>query len=131
MKKPTVFGLIGVFLIGLLFSVNSYADVKSQTVTHVVLVWLKKPGDKARRQQFVSISKQLNDLPGIIHRHVGEVMSSDRKVVDDTFDVAVTATFRNKKALQAYLDHPRHKKIIHEKLKPMINRVVIYDFVGQ
>ncbi len=131
MKQSAVFGLIAVFLVGISFSASSYAEVKQQTVTHVVLVWLKKPGDKAMRQQFVSISKQLNDLPGIIHRHVGEVLPSDRPVVDDTFDVAVTATFKDKKALQAYLDHPRHKKIIHEKLKPMINRVVIYDFAGQ
>ncbi len=131
MKKTTTFGLIVVFLISLSFPISSYAEVKQQTVTHVVLVWLKKPGNKAMRQQFISISKQLNDLPGIMYRHVGEVMASERQVVDDTFDVAVTATFKNKKALQAYLDHPRHKEIIHQKLKPMINRVVIYDFAGQ
>ncbi len=131
MKKTTIFGLIVVFLISLSFPISSYAEVKQQTVTHVVLVWLKKPGNKAMRQQFISISKRLDDLPGILHRHVGEVMASERQVVDDTFDVAVTATFKNKKALQAYLDHPHHKEIIHQKLKPMINRVVIYDFAGQ
>ncbi len=131
MKKTTTFGLIVVFLISLSFPISSYAEVKQQTVTHVVLVWLKKSGNKAMRRQFISISKQLNDLPGIMYRHVGEVMASERQVVDDTFDVAVTATFKNKKALQAYLDHPRHKEIIHQKLKPMINRVVIYDFAGQ
>ncbi len=131
MKKSTALGVIVVLLMSLTFSVTSYAEVKQQTVTHVVMVWLKKPGDKLMRKKFISISKELNNFPGVIHRHVGEVLPSERKIVDDTFDVAVTATFKSRKVLRAYLDHPRHKKIIHEKLKPMINRVVIYDFASQ
>lgn len=120
-----------IVIISLLISANSFAEKAEGTVTHVVLVWLKEPGNKVMRDQFINSSKELNDLPGIIHRHVGEVLPSDRKIVDDTFDVAVTATLKNKQALQAYLEHPKHKQIIEKKLKPMINRVIAYDFIGK
>jgi stress responsive alpha/beta barrel protein len=102
-----------------------------KSVSHVVLIWLKQPGDAQARQQFVKASKQLNDLPGIISRHVGVVVPSDRVIVDDTFDVAITVTLKNQQALDAYMNHPRHKEIVDAQLKPLVNRIVAYDFVSE
>ncbi len=102
---------------------------KDQRVSHVVIVWLKQPGNEAMRQQFIEASQQLADLPGIVNRHVGIVSPSDRSIVDDTFDVAVTVTLKNRAALKAYLNNPKHKKILHDKIKPLVNRTVVYDFV--
>jgi hypothetical protein len=111
-----------------------YAGIASsdqnKKITHVVMVWLKEPGNEQQRATFIKASKQLNDLPGIVSRHVGVVVASDRKIVDDTFDVAVSVTLENKQALKAYLNDPRHKKILHDKIKPLINRIVAYDFVS-
>jgi hypothetical protein len=122
------------FLIGnfsLLISGNSFAENNQGVVTHVVLVWLKEPGNKVIRNQFIKESRTLNDLPGIIYRHVGEVLPTGRKIADDTFDVAITATLKNEQALKAYLEHPKHKQIIEKKLKPLINRAVAYDFISK
>ena len=130
MNKITLLLQCFMVIFSLLISGNSFAEKTHGAVTHVVLVWLKEPGNKVMRDQFINSSKLLNDLPGIIHRHVGEVLPSDRKIVDDTFDVAVTATLKNKQALQAYLEHPKHKQIIEKKLKPLINRVIVYDFIS-
>lgn len=102
---------------------------KDQYISHVVIVWLKEPGNEVMRRQFIKASQQLGNLPGIINRHVGVVLPSDRKIVDDTFDVAVTVTLKNQAALKAYLNHPKHKKILHDKIKPLVNRTVVYDFV--
>ncbi len=102
---------------------------KDQRISHVVIVWLKQPGNEEMRRQFIEASRQLGDLPGIVNRHVGVVSPSDRTIVDDTFDVAVTVTLKNRAALKAYLNNPRHKKILHDKIKPLVNRTVIYDFV--
>jgi len=109
---------------------TAYAD-SDKKITHVVMVWLKEPGNAKMRHQFIRASNQLNDLPGIVYRHAGVVVPSERSIVDDTFDVAVTVTLKNKKALQAYLNHPKHKKILKEQLKPLVNRVVAYDFISK
>jgi len=104
---------------------------ETKKITHVVMVWLKQPGNESQRSAFIKASEELNNLPGIISRHVGVVQASDRAIVDDTFDVAVTVTMKNKAALDAYLNNPKHKKILKEKIKPLTNRVVAYDFVSQ
>ena len=103
----------------------------NKKVTHVVMVWLKEPGNEQQRAEFIKASEQLNDLPGIVNRHVGIVLPGDRSIVDDTFDVAVTVTMESKAALQAYLNNPKHKKILKEKIKPLTNRVVAYNFISQ
>lgn len=104
---------------------------ENKKVTHVVMVWLKQPGNEQQRNAFIKASEQLNDLPGIVNRHVGVVRGSDRAIVDDTFDVAVTVTMESEAALKAYLQNPKHKKILKEKIKPLTNRVVAYDFISQ
>lgn len=123
--------LIG-WLVLILFS--SFAQAKEDStgkISHVVLVWLKQPGNQKMRDEFVTASRALNDLPGIISRHVGVVVPSERKIVDDSFDVAVTVTLKDKAALKAYMEHPRHKQIVHEVLQPLVDKIVAYDFAGQ
>jgi len=130
MKKILV--LVQIILLGFFsgFSMSVSAE-ENKKITHVVMVWLKQPGNEADRAAFIKASEELNKLPGIISRHVGVVKASDRSIVDDTFDVAVTVTMKNKAALDAYLNHPKHKKILKEQIKPLTNRVVAYDFVSQ
>ncbi len=112
-------------------TVSSVSAKENKIVSHVVMVWLKQPGNEKQRMAFIKASEALNDYPGIISRHVGVVQASDRTIVDDTFDVAVTITMKNKAAMQAYLNDPKHKKILKEKIKPLVNRVVAYDFISQ
>ncbi|MCF6249871.1 MAG: Dabb family protein [Methylococcaceae bacterium] len=130
MKKMSL--LVYVILFGLLSTNVGYAFAEeNQQVTHVVMVWLKQPGNEQQRTAFIKASEQLNSLPGIVNRHVGVVVPSDRSIVDDTFDVAVTVTMESPMALKNYLNHPKHKKILQEKIKPLTNRVVVYDFMSQ
>ena len=121
-----------IVLLGFLSLTTTTAVAKeSKKVTHVVMVWLKQPGNEKQRNAFVKASKKLNNLPGIISRHVGVVKSSDRAVVDDTFDVAITVTMENQAALDAYLNNPKQKKILKNEIKPLINRAVVYDFMSE
>ena len=112
-------------------SAGTASAEENKKVTHVVMVWLKQPGNEQQRNAFIKASEQLSDLPGIVNRHVGVVKASDRAIVDDTFDVAVTVTMESEAALKAYLQNPKHKKILKEKIKPLTNRVVAYDFISQ
>jgi len=131
MKKKMLLLQFLVVIFSLWISGNSFAENNQGIVTHVVLVWLKEPGNKVMRNQFIKESRTLNDLPGVIYRHVGEVLPTGRKIADDTFDVAISATLKSERALQAYLEHPKHKQIVEKKLKPLINRVVAYDFISK
>ncbi len=127
MKKLTPF-LYSLLAASLLLSAEIVSAGDEKPFTHVVLVWLKDPGNTEMRKQFVEASRSLNDLPGIIYRHVGVAVASDRVIVDDTFDIAVTVTVKDKKAFKEYMEHPKHKKVVEEKLKPLVNRIVAYDF---
>lgn len=119
------------FIVSLLVtSLSSYA-AEDKRVSHVVVVWLKEPGNQKMRDEFVEASRQLETLPGVLSRHVSAVIPSDRSKVDDTFDVAVTVTFEDRKALKSYMKNKKHKKMLHDQLKPLVNRIVVYNFGGQ
>jgi hypothetical protein len=98
------------------------------TVHHVVVCWLKEPGNEIARAQLIGTSLGFKDLPGVVDVHAGTPLPSDRPVVDDSFDVAITMTFRDEAALRAYETHPAHKAAVENILKPLVARFVIYDF---
>ena len=129
--KKTLLLLQLTLLASLSINAGFVSAEENKKITHVVMVWLKEPGNEQQRAEFIKASELLNDLPGIVNRHVGVVRSSDRIIVNDTFDVAVTVTMESEAALKAYLNNPKHKKILKEKIKPLTNRVVVYDFISQ
>lgn len=96
-------------------------------VQHIVLCWLKTPGDPMARAQLIGTSLGFLDLPGVIDVTAGPPLPSDRPEVDDTFDVAIVMTFRDEAALRAYEVHPAHKAAVRSVLRPLVERVVIYD----
>ena len=98
------------------------------TVSHIVLCWLKTPGDEAARQRLIDESKAFRGvIPGLVDVTTGTALPSTRPAVDSSFDVAVVMTFRNEAALRAYDQHPRHKQAVDEVLRPLVARLVIYD----
>ncbi|MDF1581733.1 MAG: Dabb family protein [Methyloprofundus sp.] len=108
----------------------AYAQA-DQRVSHVIVVWLKEASNAQMREQFIKASRALEQLPGVLSRHVSAVIASDLPKVDDTFDVAVTVTFENAEALKNYMQSQKHKKMLDEQLKPLVNRVVVYNFGNQ
>ncbi len=123
-------------VMGLVWTVAGAAGEKEISsadgaVNHIVIAWLKQPSDVEARKRFIETTKRFAKLPGVIGHRVGPVLPSDRKVADSSFDIAVVITFENKEALAAYLEHPEHKKGVEEVLKPLVEKVVVYDFVSQ
>ncbi len=102
-------------------------NTSSGQVDHIVIAWLKQPGNKTARRDFVRITKSFADLPGVLSHDVGVVLPSQRKVVDSSFDVAAVIRFKDKAALMAYLKHPKHKKAVKELLKPLVKKLAVYD----
>jgi len=48
--------------------------------------------------------------------------------VDDSFDVGILLTFPDRQTMNAYLTHPDHKQAVKNVLKPLVSKIVVYDF---
>jgi Stress responsive A/B Barrel Domain len=97
-------------------------------VTHVVLVWLKTPGDEAARRRIIETSRTFRTIPGVVSVRSGTALPSTRPVVDWSYDVGLVMTFEDEAALRAYDGHPTHKKAVEEVLRPLAGKIVVYDF---
>jgi len=94
-------------------------------VVHVVLIWLKEP---EHMQQIINESRRLREISELQQLRVGKSIPSDRKVVDDSFDIGLYMTFNNQEDMQRYLIHPEHKDVVNTVLKPLVSEIKVYDF---
>jgi Stress responsive A/B Barrel Domain len=99
------------------------------TVDHIVLIWLKRPGNEQDRQAVRKAADDLRSIPGIRFLDHGTPLASDRPVVDDSFDVGLVMRFTSAEALQSYEDHPVHVQKVKEVLLPLSKKVQVYDVV--
>ncbi|MGB1580528.1 MAG: Dabb family protein [Nevskiales bacterium] len=127
MHKPCPYILL-LLLLWLSPAALAHDPPKPPGVIHVVMVWLKEPGNPAHRQQIISGSKKLEAIPGVQEIRVGEVVESEREVVDDSFDVALYMRFASEEAMQTYLAHPDHVNAVKEYFLPIMDRYRVYDF---
>ncbi len=100
-------------------------------VTHVVVFWLKDHGNAAQRAKIIETSESFRKIPGMLSVQAGQCLSSQRPIVDSSFDVALTMEFASKAAMQKYLDDPRHKAASDGVLKPLVKKIAVYDFVRE
>lgn len=98
-------------------------------VVHVVMVWLKEPGNANHRAQVIEATRSFSTIPGVEEIRVGEAIPSQRSTVDDSFDIGLYIIFSSKRALENYLAHPEHKKAQRLILRPLVEKAVIYDFL--
>jgi len=97
-------------------------------LTHVVVFWLKEPGNAAHRAKLIEVTESFRSIPGVQSVHAGPCLPSERPIVDSSFDVAVSLTFASRADLQRYLDHPQHKAATVSTLKPIVKKITVYDF---
>lgn len=97
-------------------------------VHHLVLCWIKDPGNSTQRRQIMDVSRTLGRIPCVLDVRVGEAMASDRPIVDDSFDVAVCLSFADRQSLDKYLAHPIHLRATREVLLPIVSKIVVHDF---
>ena len=121
--------LIAIILfVALIGTANAVQAEVEQGVAHVVLIWLKEPGNALHRETIISESKKLKSIPGVLDLQVGEVIPSERDVVDDSYDEALYLRFANQKALQSYLVHPSHLDTLKTKFAPIMGHYRVFDF---
>lgn len=98
------------------------------TIVHVVLVWLKEPGNAEHRQQIIDGADKLRAIPGLLSLEAGEVIESDRPVVEDSYDVALMMRFASVEDMQVYLAHLDHINTVKTEFVPIMNRYRVMDF---
>jgi hypothetical protein len=117
--------------ISLLVSACAQRNNPKGSVTHVVICYLKQPGDSAARQKIIDASKQFRGIPGVLGVEAGKVLPSTRPIVVSDYDVGVVITFKDAQAMEDYGKHPMHQKALREVLGPLTSKVVAYDFVNE
>jgi hypothetical protein len=120
--------MVFAWLLAMLVSLPTLANGEGGSVEHVVVVWLKTPGDRTARARVIAASQALKSIPGVLSLKAGTVIPSERPIVDSSFDVALTITFPDLEALQHYLTHPTHLQLVEETLKPLVEKIRVYDF---
>ena len=101
---------------------------EQKVIHHVVLCWLKEPGNAEHRQQIMEATETFKEIPGVLAARAGQVIPSNRSVVDDSFDVGILILVPDDKRLTEYLEHPIHQKAKEEILLPLVEKIVVYDF---
>lgn len=97
-------------------------------VEHVVLVWLKRPGNAADRATVIATAKKFQaEISQIQHLSVGPAVPSERPVVDDSFDVGLVMRFASKADLDVYEKHPVHVNAVKQTLMPLAKKLLVYD----
>ena len=96
--------------------------------SHVVIFWTKPDMPDAADELLAGGEKYLKPIPGVLHFHMGRMASSERPVVDQTYQVALNITFPDKKTQDDYQEHPMHIEFVETVFKKNCARVVVYDF---
>lgn len=129
MKRKILLSMLAVALMHGCVNVQvNQTSADAPRVTHVVVCWLKEPGNESARQQLINDSKSFTRIPGIVHVSAGRVLPSTRPSVESSFDVAIVMKFKDEQALRDYGQHPIHLEAIERTLKPLVARYVIYDY---
>jgi hypothetical protein len=107
---------------------TAIAEFSNEGVIHTVFLWLKKPGDVQHRRQLLIASDRLRSIEGVLDIRFGEMIESNRDIVDDSFDVGIYFYFSDVAAMDRYLAHPLHRATVEQDITPLVERIVVHDF---
>jgi len=96
--------------------------------SHVVIFWTDPANPKAADELLAGMEKYLRPLPGVLHFHAGKMATSHRPVVDQSYQVALSIVFPDKKAQDDYQEHPLHIEFVNNVFKKTCKKVIVYDF---
>lgn len=106
---------------------NSNIKPIENSVIHVVLIWLQDAGNQEHMQKVAKITEQLKTIPEVKELRVGSSIPSNRKIVDDSFDLGIYMEFESKEDMEIYLQHPKHQEVTRKIIKPLTRKIVVYD----
>ncbi|MDQ7074496.1 MAG: Dabb family protein [Gammaproteobacteria bacterium] len=99
-------------------------------LTHLVFLWLKTPNDADAITAIRTASRSFARIPSVQQVSISRAEPSERAIVDDSFDLAISLTFQHRAALDDYLKHPLHTSTVHDVIRPLIRKIVVYDLAN-
>lgn len=96
--------------------------------SHIVILWTDPAQPQAAAAVAAAAHKLLKSIPGVLQFHAGSMVPSHRPVVDQSYQVALNLVFPDKKTQDDYQAHPQHLEFVDKFVKPMVKKVVVYDF---
>ena len=123
---------VPIFLIWLALSLSSFnaqaANARSGQVTHVMLFWLKRPGNVDDQNVLL---RALRKLRGVSDVRVGRPFPVDRPGLEQSFDLGAVVIFRDREALEKFEHDPRRGGAIDAMVQPLVRRYVVYNFANE
>ena len=124
--KPV--GLLSIFVLSGCVTLGPDISQGQEALHHVVLCWLKEPGNIEHRERIMEVTRSFREIPSVLDARAGQVIASDRSIVDDSFDVGILIVVPDGRRLKEYLEHPIHQKAKTEILLPIVSKILVYDF---
>ncbi len=127
MRFSIVSGAVLVFMALMMSSLSSSAA--DGAYRHVVFFKFKAEASaeavREIEQAFVALSRKVETVTGF---EWGTNVSPEG--LNDGFTHCFLVTFKDKAGLEAYLPHPEHEAFV-AKLKPLLDKVCVVDYVAQ
>ena len=107
------------------------AATRSGQITHVMLFWLKRPGNVDDQNFLRRALRTLRRARGVNDVRVGRPMLVDRPSEEQSFDLGVVMTFRDRQALEKFERDQRREQALDAMLRPLVRRYTVYNFVNE
>ncbi|ARN57164.1 Dabb family protein [Sedimentisphaera salicampi] len=95
-------------------------------LVHSVFFWLKEDLAEAELYLFREKLETLKQIPAAHSVYIGTPASTDRPVIDRSYDFALTVVFEDIGKHDEYQSDPLHKTFLNE-CSDMFEKVLIYD----
>lgn len=95
---------------------------------HHVLFWLKNPSSKEDYNKLLEGLNSLKSIDVIKTVQVGKPATTDRPVIDTSYQLSLLLIFDSLEDHDIYQDHPTHLAFV-EKYSSLWSKVLIYDSV--
>ena len=107
------------------------APPRSRHVTHVMLFWLKRPGNVDDQNFLLRALRTLRSVRGVNDVRVGKSLPVARPGLEQPFDLGVVMIFRHREALEKFERDRRREQAIDAMLRPLVRQYTVYNFVNE
>ncbi len=105
------------------------SETEAKIVTHVVIAWLKPEYRTAEfMHELLMANERLREIPQVQSLQFGNAIKSERKMVDDSFDIGNAMTFKSQQDMNDYLVHPIHIEFFETYIRGKVEKAIVFDF---
>src|SRR5438874_12904850 len=104
---------------------------RSGQVTRVMLFWFTRPGNIDDQNFLLRALRTLRRARGVNDVRAGRRLPVDRAGLEESFDLGVVVTFRDREALEKFERDQRREQAIDAMLRPVVRRYTVYNFVNE